>query len=168
MESVIAGVLEHLPAASLLMNPTMNSYKRLVPGFFAPTNVSWGFENRSAAVRAIRSKRPELSRIECRRPGADANPYLALAALVVSAADGVRRKARPPAAVEGDAYSRSDLAMLPGSLEAALLAFESDAVLSQGLGEKFSEYYATSRRWELKAFQETVTEWERHRYEGSV
>ena len=168
MESAIAGVLEHLPGASLLLNPTINSYKRLVPGYFAPTNVSWGFENRSAAVRAIRSKRPELSRIECRRPGADANPYLALAALVISAADGMRRKAKPPAPVEGDAYSRSDLAMLPGSLEAALLAFESDEVLRAGLGEKFSDYYATSRRWELKAFQETVTDWERNRYERSV
>jgi glutamine synthetase len=168
MESAIAGVLEHLPAASLLLNPTINSYKRLVPGFFAPINVSWGRENRSTAVRAITSKRAELSRIECRRPGADANPYLALAALVISAAEGMRRKAKPPAAVEGDAYSRSDLAMLPGSLEAALLAFESDDVLRQRLGEKFSDYYATSRRWELKAFQETVTDWERDRYETSV
>lgn len=168
MESAIAGVLEHLPAASLLMNPTINSYKRLVPGFFAPTNVSWGLENRSAAVRAIRSKRPELCRIECRRPGADANPYLALAALVVSAADGLRRGAKPPEPVKGDAYSRSDLAMLPGSLEAALAAFESDSVFRQGLGDNFSDYYATSRRWELKAFQETVTDWERNRYERSV
>jgi glutamine synthetase len=168
MESAIAGVLEHLPGASLLLNPTINSYKRLVPGYFAPTNVSWGFENRSAAVRAIRSKRPELSRIECRRPGADANPYLAMAALMISAADGMSRKAKPPEPVEGDAYSRSDLAMLPGSLEAALVAFESDGVLRAGLGEKFSDYYVTSRRWELKAFQETVTEWERNRYERSV
>ena len=168
MQSAIAGVLEHLPGASLLLNPTINSYKRLVPGYFAPTNVSWGFENRSAAVRAIRSKRSELSRIECRRPGADANPYLALAALVISAADGMRRKAKPPAPVEGDAYSRSDLAMLPGSLEAALVAFESDDVLRKGVGQNFSEYYATSRRWELKAWQETVTDWERNRYERSV
>ena len=168
MESAIAGVLEHLPAASLLMNPTINSYKRLVPGFFAPINVSWGRENRSAAVRAITSRRVELSRIECRRPGADANPYLALAALVVSAEDGIRQKSKPPTPVEGDAYSRSDLAMLPGSLEAALTAFESDDVFRQGLGDKFSDYYATSRRWELKAFQETVTDWERNRYERSV
>jgi glutamine synthetase len=168
MESAIAGVLEHLPAASLLMNPTINSYKRLVPGFFAPINLSWGHENRSAAVRAIRSKRPELSRIECRRPGADANPYLALAALVISALDGVRRKAKPAAPVEGDAYSRSDLAMLPGSLEAALMAFDSDTVFRDGLGEKFSDYYAISRRWEIKAMQQTVTDWERNRYQGSV
>jgi glutamine synthetase len=168
MESAIAGVLDHLPAASLLLNPTINSYKRLVPGYFAPTNLSWGFDNRSAAVRAIQSKRPELSRIECRRPGADANPYLAVAALVISAADGMRRKAKPPAPVQGDAYARSDLAMLPGSLEAALLAFESDDVLRRGLGPKFSDYYATSRKWELKAWQETVTDWERNRYERSV
>ena len=168
MESAIAGVLEHLPAASLLLNPTINSYKRLVPGYFAPTNVSWGLENRSAAVRAIRSTRPELCRIECRRPGADANPYLALAGIVISAADGLRRGIKAPDPVEGDAYSRSDLAMLPGSLEAALLAFESDEIFRQGLGERFSDYYDTSRRWELKAWQETVTDWERNRYERSV
>jgi len=168
MGSAIAGVLEHLPAASLLLNPTINSYKRLVPGWFAPTNVSWGVDNRSCAVRAIRSDRPELCRFECRRPGADANPYLALAAITVSAADGLRRRATPPEPVEGDAYSRSDLAPLPASVEASLRAFEDDAVLRRALGDSFSDYYATSRRWELKAWQETVTEWERNRYERSV
>ena len=89
--SAIAGVLDHLPAASLLLNPTMNSYKRLVPGWFAPINATWGYENRSCAVRAIRSDRQDLWRFECRRPGADANPYLALAAAAASAADGIRR-----------------------------------------------------------------------------
>jgi glutamine synthetase len=168
MRSAIAGVLEHLPAASLLLNPTINSYKRLVPGWFAPTNVSWGIENRSCAVRAINSARPELCRFECRRPGADANPYLALAAITLSATDGLRRRATPPEPVEGDAYSRSDLAALPASLEASLRAFDSDPVLQQALGESFSAYYATSRRWELKAWQETVTEWEKSRYERSV
>src|SRR4029077_18546673 len=118
MCSAIAGVLEHLPAASLLLNPTINSYKRLVPGWFAPTNVSGGLENRSCAVRAIRPARADLCRFECRRPGADANPYLALAAITLSAADGLRRRATPPEPVEGDAYSRSDLAALPASLEA--------------------------------------------------
>jgi glutamine synthetase len=168
MASAIAGVLAHLPAASMLMNPTINSYKRLVPGWFAPTNVSWGVENRSSAVRAIRSPRPELCRIECRRPGADANPYLALAALVASAAAGIKNGAKPPAPVEGDAYARRDLPSLPGSLESAIAAFEVDDVLRRALGESFSDYYVTSRRWELKAFQETVTDWERKRYERSV
>ena len=166
--TALAGVLEHLPAASLLLNPTVNSYKRLVPGWFAPINATWGFENRSCAVRAIRSPRPELWRFECRRPGADANPYLALAAVVASAADGIARGMAPPDPIEGDAYARSDLPLLPASLEAALHAFREDAVLRAALGERFSDYYATSRAWELKAWQEAVTDWERDRYERAV
>ena len=168
LAAAIAGVLDHLPAASLLLNPTINSYKRLVPGYFAPTNLSWGLENRSCAVRAIRSERPELCRFECRRPGADANPYLALAAIVVSAADGLRRGLEPPEPVEGDAYARSDLAALPNSLESAIGAFEADGEFMQQLGLVFSDYYLVSRRWELKAWQGTVTDWERERYERSV
>jgi glutamine synthetase len=168
VESSIAGILEHLPAASLLLNPTVNSYKRLVPGWFAPVNATWGVENRSCAVRAIRSARPELCRLECRRPGADANPYLALAALVASAADGIKRSLQPPPPVVGDAYERADLPGLPGSLEAAIAAFGSDASLRQALGERFSDYFVTSRAWELKAWRETVTDWERQRYERAV
>jgi glutamine synthetase len=166
--AAIAGILEHLPAASLLLNPTINSYKRLVPGWFAPINVTWGYENRSCAVRAIRSARPELWRLECRRPGADANPYLALAAIAASAADGMRRDATPPAPIEGDAYARSDLPELPGSLEAAIGAFKEDKVLQRALGDGFSPYYATSRAWELKAWRGTVTDWERERYDRAV
>src|SRR6185312_1155268 len=166
--SAIAGVVEHLPAASLLLNPTVNSYKRLVPGWFAPINATWGFENRSCAVRAIRGTRPELSRFECRRPGADANPYLALAAVGASVADGIARGAKPPEPVDGDAYARDDLPLLPASLDSALRAFEGDAVLRAALGERFSDYYATSRAWELKAWQDTVTDWERERYERGV
>jgi len=165
--SAIAGVLEHLPAASLLLNPTINSYKRLVPGWFAPINATWGYDNRSCAVRAIRSDRPELWRFECRRPGADANPYLALAAIGASAADGIRNGAGPPEPVVGDAYA-SALPELPSSLESALHAFETDDVLREALGKDFGDYYATSRRWELKAWRDTVTDWERARYDRSV
>jgi len=164
----VAGVLAHLPAASLLLNPTINSYKRLVPGWFAPVNVSWGYENRSCAVRAIRSPRPELWRFECRRPGADANPYLALAAIAASVADGIRRGLEPPEPVVGDAYARADLPELPGSLESAIRAFEEDDGLRKALGETFSEYYVVSRNWELKAWRETVTDWERERYDRAV
>lgn len=168
LTGAVAGVLDRLPAASLLLNPTINSYKRLVPGYFAPVNVSWGIENRSVAVRVIRSEQPGRCRIECRRPGADANPYLALAALVASALDGVRREAEPPPLVEGDASARSDLPPLPGSLESALAAFAADEVLRGALGEEFSQYYAVSRTWELKAWQQAVTGWERERYERAV
>jgi glutamine synthetase len=163
----IAGMLDHLAAASLLFNPTINSYKRLVPGWFAPVNTSWGIENRSCALRTIASK-PETSRVECRRPGADANPYLALAALLVSATDGLRRAATPPEPVVGDAYARDDLPALPGSLESALAAFRADEVLRAGLGERFSDYYTVSREWELSAWRDSVSDWERARYERAV
>ncbi|MGZ8651984.1 MAG: glutamine synthetase family protein [Actinomycetota bacterium] len=168
LAAAVAGVVEHLPAASLLLNPTVNSYKRLVPGWFAPINATWGYENRSCAVRAIRSTRSDLWRFECRRPGADANPYLALAAIAASVVDGIRRELTPPAPIEGDAYALSDLPELPGSLGSAIRAFEEDPVFRQILGEPFSEYYATSRAWELKAWRETVTDWERERYERAV
>jgi glutamine synthetase len=166
--SAIAGILEHLAAASLLLNPTINSYKRLVPGWFAPINASWGYENRSCAVRAIRSSRPDLWRLEVRRPGADANPYLALAAIVASAADGIKRGSRPPDPTEGDAYALAKLPALPGSLEAAIAAFGEDEALQRALGVGFCDYYVTSRAWELKAWRETVTDWERDRYDPSV
>ncbi len=166
--AAVAGILEHLPAASLLLNPTINSYKRLVPGYFAPVNASWGVENRSAALRVIRSDHPERSRIECRRPGADANPYLALAALVTSAADGIRRGATPPAPVTGDASEQAELPALPGSLESALRSFAADDAFRAALGDTFSDYYAVSRAWELKAWQNSVSDWERARYERAV
>jgi glutamine synthetase len=166
--AAIAGVLEHLPAASLLLNPTINSYKRLVPGWFAPINATWGYENRSCAVRVIRSARPDLWRFECRRPGADANPYLALAGIAGAAADGIRREASPPDPIVGDAYARSDLPELPGSLESAIAAFGEDKVIQRALGVGFCDYFATSRTWELKAWRETVTDWERDRYDRAV
>jgi glutamine synthetase len=166
--SAIAGLLEHLPGASLLLNPTINSYKRLVPGWFAPVNASWGFENRSAALRAIFRTTPGKCRVECRRPGADANPYLALAALLVSAVDGINRNAEAPEPVVGDAYARDDLPSLPGSLESALAAFRSDEGLRAGLGETFSDYFATSREWELSAWRDSVSDWERARYDRAV
>ena len=166
--SAIAGILDHLPAASLLLNPTVNSYKRLVPGYFAPVNVSWGYENRSASVRAIHSARSERSRIECRRPGADANPYLALATLVASAADGIRSEMTAPAPLEGDVSERADLVSLPNSLESALEAFRTDTGLRDALGQDFSNYYEISRNWELKAWQRAVSDWERERYVRTV
>ncbi len=167
--AAVAGLLEHLPAASLTLNPTVNSYKRLVPGWFAPVNASWAVENRSAALRVIVSREhPGRCRIECRRPGADANPDLALAALVAAATDGIRRGAAPPDPVDGDATARADLAPLPGSLDAALSAWRIDTTLRAALGDEFSEYYAASRAWELHAWQQAVSEWERERYARAV
>jgi glutamine synthetase len=166
--ATIAGVLDHLAGASLMLNPTINSYKRLIPGWFAPVNASWGFENRSCALRAVRGDRAERWRLECRRPGADANPYLALASLVASAVDGLRRDATPPPPIVGDASEREDLPPLPGSLESALHAFDADSALRAIIGEPFCDYFRTSRAWELRAWREAVSDWERDRYERTV
>ena len=119
-------------------------------------------------MRAIRGPTAERCRLECRRPGADVNPYLAIAALVASAADGLHRDAEPPPPVVGDAYARDDLPPLPASLESAIAAFEADSVLRAALGEAFSDYYVVSRRWELKAWQDAVSDWERDRYTRAV
>jgi glutamine synthetase len=91
-----------------------------------------------------------------------------MAAVVASATDGMKRQLTPPAAIEGDAYARGELPELPGSLESAIQAFESDQVLRQALDERFSDYFVTSRAWEVKAFRATVTEWERDRYMRTV
>jgi glutamine synthetase len=90
-----------------------------------------------------------------------------LAAIAAAAADGIETEGSPPAPIGGDAYAL-DQPELPGSLEAALRAFEDDAALREALGKDFSDYYAISRAWELKAWRETVTEWERERYDRGV
>lgn len=164
LAGAIAGLLEHMAAASAFFNPTINSYKRLVPGWFAPVNASWGFDNRSAALRVIRSDRADECRVECRRPGADANPYLVLAAAVAAMVVGLRSGAAPPAPVENDAYGAKGLAGLPASLDEALGALAADRALRALLGEELCCYFETTRRWELNAFQRSVTEWERRRY----
>jgi glutamine synthetase len=170
MAAAVGGALDHMPAASLLYNPNLNSYKRLVPGYFAPVNATWGSDNRSAAVRTIAGGAPSASRIELRRPGADANPYLALAGAIASVVLGLRAGTTPPARVTGDATEAGEALApsLPGSLEAAIDAFARDTELRELLGERFSEYYETSRRWELRAWQRAVTDWERERYERTV
>lgn len=121
-----------------------------------------------ALTGSIRGEQPERWRIECRRPGADANPYLALAALAASAADGIRHGASPPPPVLGDACAREDLPALPGSLESAPAAFDADGELRAAIGETFCEYYRVSRAWELEAWRDSVSDWERERYERAV
>jgi glutamine synthetase len=160
----VAGLLEHLSAASLCMNPTVNSYKRLVPGFFAPVNRSWGLDNRSTAVRAIVDCEPKMARIEVRRPGVDANPYLALASMLVSVALGLEQSLDPGPPASGDISESADIEALPGSLESAIAAFEADEAFRNALGAEFSDYFAVTRAWELRAWQRAVTSWELDRY----
>lgn len=167
MRQAVAGIVKHLPAMSLLYNPTINSYKRLVPGFFAPVNASWGIDNRSAAVRLIFPENGEGTRIELRRAGADVNPYLGLAALVTSLCLGIEGDLSPPPPVgrtDAGSASADQAAPLPSNLQQAIDAFSMDADARAALGTAFSDYFLRTRQWELSAWQQSVSEWERVRY----
>lgn len=154
------GVLANLPALSLVYNPTVNSYKRLVPGFFAPVTASCGLDGRSFALRAL-LRGATASRFELRRPGADCNPYLALAGIAASVHLGLALEAVP----ERDRVDRHDGA-LPTSLESAVAEFRRrDPALDGVLGAEFSDHYLRTREWELHAWQNSVSDWERERYE---
>jgi glutamine synthetase len=164
MSHAIAGLLELMPAMSLLYNPTINSYKRVIESLFAPVTASWGLDNRSTAVRAIGGT-AESTRVEIRRPGADANPYLVLAAALGSMAHGLNEGIPAPAPATGDASQPPPgTVRLPSSLEEAVRVFEADPVAQAVLGSEFSKYFSATRRWELRKWQHTVTDWERERY----
>jgi len=153
------GVLQNLPAMSLIYNPNINSYKRLVPGYFAPVSAACGPDDRSFALRAlVRSE--SSSRFELRRPGADCNPYLVLAAIAASVHLGLSGS-HVPSREEIDAHNGA----LPASLESAIFEFERrDGAMDEILGAAFSEHYLQTRRWELHAWQNAVSDWERTRY----
>lgn len=153
------GMLTHLPALSLIYNPTINSYKRLVPGYFAPVTAACGPDDRSFALRAL-LRGESSSRFELRRPGADTNPYLTLAAIAASVSLGLT-SSEVPGRVIIDDYD----APLPCSLEAAIGAFDRrDVGVDEILGASFCAHYLTTRRWELHAWQNAVSDWERQRY----
>ncbi|MCE0765008.1 glutamine synthetase family protein [Pseudonocardia kujensis] len=153
------GVLANLPALSLIYNPTINSYKRLVPGYFAPLSASCGVDDRSFALRAL-LRGSSASRFELRRPGADCNPYLTLAAIAASLHLGLTAEHVP----ERGQVDRHDGA-LPTSLEGAVSEFRRRGPGLDGvLGPRFCDHYVRSREWELRAWQNSVSDWERERY----
>jgi glutamine synthetase len=152
MRHAIAGLLAHLGSMSALYNPYHNSYKRLIPGWFAPVRADWAIDDRDAAVRVVAGDQPQTTHLELRRPGADANPYLVLAAAVVSIAEGLQQELElPPDASCGAP---------PTDLRLALVAFAADARARERLGERFCEYWGISREWELSAFNDVITPWE--------
>ena len=130
---------------------------------WAPLNASWGFDNRTAAVR-IPAGNTAARRLEIRTASADANPYLILAGTIAAGADGITRGLRPPAALEGDAYKDGTLERLPASLDAAVGAFEQSAFCKDVFGETFVQTFSLLLRREETAFREHVTDWERARY----
>ncbi len=147
----------------LLYAPNVNSYKRFVPGSWAPINVTWGFENRTTALRMMGAS-AGASRIENRVPGADVNAYLGFAASLAGGLHGLEQGLSCPPATEGDAYQAADAPKLPRSLPEALERFEASALAREYFGDEFVEHFSRMRRWEVEAFQHAVTDWERQRY----
>jgi glutamine synthetase len=169
LRHAVAGLLGRMAALSPVYNPAINSYKRLVPGWFAPVTASWAVNNRAAAVRIVAAIDPDSTHLELRRAGADANPYLVLAAAVVSVLLGLERGEEPPPPLTlDDSTGVASGAPLPADLGTAMLAFESDAEVRACLGDRFCAHFAATRTWELEAWQQVVTDWELTRVEGAA
>ncbi|MBV9948026.1 MAG: glutamine synthetase, partial [Myxococcales bacterium] len=163
----LAGQLALLPELTALVSPTVNSYKRYVPGVWAPLNASWGIENRTCAVRAIPGS-PKSTRLEHRQPAADINPYVAMATVLAAGLWGIEQRKPAPAPVTGDASARSDLAALPRTLGEATERLARSETARALLGAGFVDHYVRSRDWEWRQYQRVVTEWELGRYFEAV
>ncbi len=161
MRQYMAGQMALMKEFAVLFCPTINSYKRTVRGTWAPTNVTWGVDNRTTALRAIATG-PKTTRVEHRLPGADANPFLSIAASLASGLYGIEEELElgEPAT---NAYATNAPPLLR-SLEEATAAFRSSPAAPQYLGEEFVQHYAATRDWEVRQFRKAVTDWELERY----
>jgi glutamine synthetase len=158
----LGGLMHHARACALLFAPTVNSYKRFRAGSFAPTAIAWAFDNRTAGFRIVGSG--SSLRVECRIPGADANPYLAFAATLAAGLDGIANKIEPPPRFAGDAYTAANLPRVPATLPEAIAEFEASALFRDAFGADVVEHLVHFARTEQRKFDETVTTWERRRY----
>lgn len=162
--SFVAGLLVTLPEFTLCYAPNINSYKRFVDGSFAPTAIAWGLDNRTCALRVMGCG--DGLRVECRVPGGDVNPYLAVAALIAGGLHGIDHNLSLPEPVTGSAYQRGspgDLCQLPTTLAEAAALFEASAVARSAFGDDVVEHYLNNARVELRAFNAAITDWERVR-----
>jgi glutamine synthetase len=161
MRHFIGGLLEGMAELTAILAPTPNSYRRFVPYSWAGTTATWAVDNRSVGVRAIGA-----TRVEHRQAGADANPYLAVAAALAAGLDGVRRGCEPPPAVDGDAYALDDGAVraLPATLGEATDLLEHSALARDWLGDDLVDHCVAMRRAELAEQAAAVTDWETSRY----
>jgi glutamine synthetase len=160
MEHWLAGQLFAMRELSLFFAPTINSYKRYVPGSFAPTGIAWGFDNRSCALRVV-GKGHGL-RIENRVPGGDVNPYLATAAIIAAGLYGIENKLTLPEAFEGNAYV-ADLPRVPATLREAAELFAGSDLVRSAFGDEVTAHYLNMAHVELSAFDAAITDWERIR-----
>ena len=161
--SYLAGLLHGLPELLPLFAPTVNSYKRLVDGYWAPTKVTWGVDNRTVAFRVIPGS-AKSTRVEVRVTGSDINPYLAIAASVAAGLYGIDKGLElKDAPVEGSAYN-VPAERLPRTLQEATLRLSRSTLAREILGEEFVDHFVRTREWEWRQFQDAVTDWELRRY----
>lgn len=166
----IGGVLKHVKSITAITNPTVNSYKRLVPGYEAPVYLAWSLANRSALLR-VPAKRGNATRVELRSPDPSCNPYLAFAAILEAALDGIRNKIDPPAPVESNIYhltskerKKQRIDSLPGSLSDALENLEKSLVAKAALGEHIFKEFMRAKKKEWDSFRTYVSGWEIDKY----
>lgn len=163
-KSYLAGQMLCLPEILPFFAPTVNSYKRLVDGYWAPTQVTWGVDNRTTAFRVIPAS-SKSTRLETRVPGSDVNPYLAVAACVASGLYGIEKNLQlkhPP--INGSAYLNKESERLPRTLESATQKLSDSKIAREIFGEVFVDHFVRTREWEWKQFRDSVTQWELQRY----
>jgi glutamine synthetase len=158
----LGGWMAHAAEMMVFYAPTVNSYKRFEDLSWAPTRIAWSRDNRTAGFRVV--GHGESLRIECRIPGADANPYLAFAASLASGLDGIVNRIEPPPIFTGDAYAARTLPRVPYTLAQAVDLFETSRFAIEQFGPEAVQHYAHFYRSEQKAFERAVTDWERRRY----
>ncbi|RXK50127.1 type I glutamate--ammonia ligase [Halorientalis pallida] len=169
--SFIAGILEHAPALAAVTNPTVNSYKRLVPGYEAPVYVAWSDRNRSALIRKPAARIPAASRIEARFPDPSCNPYLAFAALIHAGLDGIERDLDCPDPVRENIYEFDEekreeygIDTLPENLGEAVDELEADETIYSALGEHVGPKFVEAKNQEHEDYLVDVSDWEIDRY----
>jgi glutamine synthetase len=165
MGAYIAGLVEFLPELTALFCPTVNSYKRTVPGAWAPINSTWGIDNRTTAIRALPGT-GKGARVELRLTGADINPYISMAGALAAGLEGIARGLKPgPPVVDG---YKSSAKALPRSLAEATRLLNASDVARDWLGDAFVDHYVATREWEVRQFERAVTDWELARYLESI
>ena len=163
-ESYLAGQVQCVLEFAPMFWPTINSYKRLVDGFWAPVKPTWGIDNRTASFRVIAGS-PKSTRLETRCPGADVNPYLAMAALIAAGMHGVEKGLKltaPP--ITGTNEGAEHIPRAPRTLIETTRIFRDSAIARDWLGDTFVEHFAATREWEWRQWQDAVTDWELQRY----
>ena len=154
----LGGLLTYASDITWFMAPYVNSYKRFQIGSFAPTRKVWSVDNRTAAFRLVGDNSPGI-RFECRVPGSDVNPYLAIAAMLAAGIAGIEERIEPPAPSVGDAYTGA-AEHIPTNLRDATAALDGSAMLRAAFGDAVIDHYTHAARWEQEAFDREVTDWE--------